>query len=243
MCSRVRPSAVLLSLASLGLVALPARPAAPQLVDRILAVVDEDPILASEVDQAVGLGVIERQAGESDEGLRRRGLDRLIEQRLRFHEVDRFGLTQVPVELIEGHFQEIRGRFPSPEAFAERLRELGLDLEAVRQLVARQLMVLTFVEERLGPRIFVAADEIRAYYEQTLVPELRTRRAAVPPIEEVRETIRALLKERRLNEEIERWTEELRRAADVSDHFDSHHGELPPVVLELPPRPPAHSSP
>jgi hypothetical protein len=208
--------------------------AAPRLVDRILAVVDEDPILASEVDQAIGLGLVERRAGESDERLRRRVLDGLIEQRLRFHEVDRFGLSAVPVEVIEAHFQEIRARFPTPEALADRLAELGLDAQALRQLVARQLMVLTFVEERLGTRVFVALDEIRAYHEQTLAPELRRRGEPVPPIEEVRESIRGLLKEQRLNEEIARWTEELRRAADITDHFATAHSELPAVALEVP---------
>lgn len=209
-------------------------PAAPALVDRILAVVDEDPILASEVDQVVGLGLVERRAGEDDTALRRRVLDGLIEQRLRYHEVDRFGLAQVPVGVIEEHYRSIRDRFPSAEAFRARLGELGLDEDAVRQLVARQLSVLTFVEERLGARVFVGADEIRAYYETTLVPEVRRGGQPAPAIEEVRERIRGILKDERLNREIATWTEELRRAADVSDHFDSVHAELPPLRLELP---------
>jgi hypothetical protein len=54
----------------------------------------------------------------------------------------------------------------------------------------------------------------------------------VPPIEEVREDIRQLLKERRLNEAIEGRTEELRREADVLTFFDEPEG-LPPVVLEI----------
>jgi len=236
-CGRVGRATSLAILFPVLLLLPPALPAAPRLVDRILTVVDEDPILASEVDQAIGLGLVERRPGESDSGLRRRVLDSLIEQRLRFHEVDRFGLSEVPVEVIEAHFQEVRARFPDPEAFAARLAELGLDAVALRQIVARQLMVLTFVEERLGPRIFVGLDEIRAYYEQILAPELRRRGEPVPPIEEVRERIRGVLKERRLNEEIARWTEELRRAADITDNFDGVHPELPPVVLEIPPRP------
>ena len=39
-----------------------------------------------------------------------------------------------------------------------------------------------------------------------------------------------MLKEERLNEEIERWTEELRRQADVEDYFDDVEGPLPGVV-------------
>jgi len=220
--------------AAILLLALPVTAAAaPQLVDRILAVVDEDPILASDVERVIGLGIAERGSGEDDRALRRRVLDELIEQRLRFHEVDRFGFTDVPVSEIQARFAEIRGRFPSPEAFRARLAELGMDEEGVRQLVARQLMVLTYVEERLGVRVFVGLDEIRAYYEQTLVPEMRRQGKPVPPVEEVREQIRGVLKEQRLNEELARWTEELRRQADVIDHFDSVHQELPAIRYQI----------
>jgi hypothetical protein len=84
------------------------------------------------------------------------------------------------------------------------------------------------VEERLGPRVFVDLEQIRAYYNDVLTPELEARREPVPPIEEVREPIRRLLKEKLLNEELARWTEELRRDADVEDYLDSEHATLPP---------------
>jgi hypothetical protein len=47
----------------------------------------------------------------------------------------------------------------------------------------------------------------------------------------VREEIRAVLREMRLNEEIERWTEELRQEADIVDYFDDPREELPPLVI------------
>src|SRR6185503_3541712 len=87
--------------------------AEPQLKDRVMAVVDEDPILASEVERVVALGLDKARPGESDVAFRRRILDDLFEQRLRFHEIDRFGFEQVPVDLIEKNVAEIRARFPS----------------------------------------------------------------------------------------------------------------------------------
>ena len=211
----------------------PAPAQAGRLVDRVLAVVDDDPILASEVEAAIGLGLVERAPGEDDAALRRRVLDGLIEQRLRFHEVDRFGFTAVPVAEIEAHVAEIRARFADPAALAARLLELGLTEAALRQLVARQLMVLTYVEERLGARVLVGLEDIRAYYQGTLAAKMRAAGQPLPPIENVREDIRALLKAERLNQEIGRWTEELRHQADVVDHFASQHSALPPVRYEV----------
>jgi hypothetical protein len=208
-----------------------------RLVDRILAVVDEDPVLASEVEQAIGLGLAVREDGESDEALRRRVLDGIIEQRLRFHEVDRFGFTEVPVAEIEAHYAEIRGRFGDDASWLARLAELGLTPASVRQLVSRQLMVLTYVEERLGARVLVGLEDIRAYHDTTLKAQMEAQKQPLPLIETVRESIRALLKEQRLNAEIARWTEELRRQADVVDQFATERQSLPPVRYEVPLKP------
>lgn len=204
-----------------------------QLRDRILAVVDEDPILSSDVDRAVTLGLVERRDGERERAFRRRVLESLVDQRVRLHEVSRFGIEQVPVEEIEAQVEAIRARFAGEEELRQRLAEVGLDLPALRQLVARQLSVWIYFEEFLGPRIFVSLEDIRGYYEETLVPELAGRGAPVPPIDDVREEIRQLLKERRLNEAIEERTEELRREADILTFFDSEAEGMPPVVLEL----------
>jgi len=212
---------------------LSAQAAEPELIDRVLAVVDEDPILQSEVTQIVELRMVDRVEGENERALRRRILDQLIEQRLRFHEIDSFGFVELPTAEVEEGYARIRGRFASDREFAERLKELGLEADSLRQLVARQLMVLTFVDERLGPRVFVDLDDIRAYYDQTLVPEMRRRGATPPPLQQVRESIRVVLKEERLNTEIASWTEELRRLADVEDYFDEIEGTLPGVVATV----------
>ena len=202
---------------------------ATELADRILAVVSEDPILDSDVDRMIALELVEPQDGESGEDLRRRVLDQLIEEKLRFHELDRFGFAEVPVGHVEDQFEAVLRQFGGSTRLTQRLEQLGLDEQGLRQLLARQLMVLIYVEERLGPRVFVGLEDIQAYYQDVLQPEMRQRGQEAPPIERVREQIRGVLKEERLNEEIERWTEELRAAADVDDYFYSDRGGPPPA--------------
>jgi hypothetical protein len=200
----------------------------PVLVDRIVAVVDGDPIFSSDIDRVVGLGLV--RAVDGEDGLRRRALDALIEDRLRLHEVARFGFGPVPIAEVDAQLEAVGEGVGGPGALAERLRELGMDENDLRQRLTLQLQVLTFVEERLGPKVFVGLDEIGAYYESNLVPQLRAANQPLPPIEEVREAIRAVLREQRLNAEIEHWTERLRREAEVIDYLDDQEGELPPVV-------------
>lgn len=207
-------------------------PGSTELVDRVLAVVDEDPILESELEQVVALGLAEREADEEEEAFRRRLLDRLIDQKLRFHEIDRYGFAEVPLEEVDEQFAAMRAEMGGAAAMEEQLERLGLDERGVRQLLARQLMVLIYVEERLGPRVLVGLEDIQTYYDETLVPEMRSRSEAVPPIAEVREQIRGLLREQRLNQEIDLWTEELHLEADIEDYLDSRRVELPSQVIE-----------
>lgn len=212
-------------------------PPAPELKDRVMAVVDEDPILASEIERAIVLGLMQPRDGEGDTAFRRRILDELVEQRLRFHEIDRFGFEQVPVDQIEKHVAEVRARFPNEEAYRKALRDLGISHQALRQLVARQLMVLTHVDEQLGPRVFVSLDDITRYYQNVFTPAMQKSGQAVPPLEDVREQIRTVLKEERLNQELDKWTEELRRKADIQVYFDRPAEPLPPVVKRIEKKP------
>jgi hypothetical protein len=205
-----------------------------RLADRVVAVLDEEAILLSDVDQVIGLGLVEQQPGESLDDLRARVLQGLIDQRLRFQQVDRFGMERVSVDVVEAEVAKIAARFPDRDAFLGRLARLDMSEGELDQLVARQLMVLSYVEERLGARIFVSLDDIRAYYEEELVPGLQAAGSPLPPLEDVREDIRSLLRAERLNAEIVEWTERLRREADIQVFlFAPPEGTLPPLLRRI----------
>ena len=201
------------------------------LLDRVVAVVDDDPILLSDIERVIRLGLAGTpHAEESEAAFRRRVLALLIEERLRFHEVDRAGFGRVDVAEIEARVEEIRSRFPTEAAFLERLSELAMTEDGLARLAARQLAVLAYVEDRLGSRVFVSLDDIRRFYSEELIPAMERQGQSVPDLAEVREQIRATLFERALNVEIERWTAELERQADIIDLLDRPQRELPPVV-------------
>ena len=205
------------------------------LKDRVLAVVDDDPILGSDVERVVRLGLETPKAGEAPAVFRRRVLDELIEQRLQFHEIDRFGFEQVPVDEIQRRVAAIRARFPDEAAFQKALKEVGLDPKGLRQLVTRQLLVLTYVDERLGPSVFVTPDDVNRYYRAVLIPEMQKRGQPAPPLDQVREDIRETLKQQKMTAQMESWTKGLREKADVLLYSaDAPAGQpLPPVVKTL----------
>ena len=223
------PSTVLLAI----VLATPATTGAEALVDRIVAVVDEDPILLSDIRRVIGLGLVEREPKESEARLQRRVLDSLIDQCLQRHEVERHDFGQLPLQEIDRQLERIRAGFGDQGELERRLELLGLDEEGLTLLVTRQLRVLAYVEKRLGPRVFISQDEVRTYYDGELAAEMARQGKPPPPLESVREQIREVLYEQRLNQEIAAWTEELRLAADIVDYLDRSETELPPIVERL----------
>ncbi|MBZ0111860.1 MAG: SurA N-terminal domain-containing protein [Thermoanaerobaculia bacterium] len=211
-----------------GLAALPQE----QLVDRILAVVDDDPILQSDLDQLVALDPNALRQGESPKDRDQRLLEDLVERRLRFHEVERYGFGDVPQGMVDEQLAQMEADYPSPESFEAQLSKIGLSREDLARRIQRDLAVLTYVDELLGARVFVGLEEIQKHYDTVLLPELRERNLEIPELDEVREQIREVLRQERLNQELGRWTEELRSKADVLIYLDRPDRPLPPVVAE-----------
>ena len=198
-------------------------------LDRVVAVVDEDPILYSEIARATALDP------DARDDVERQVLDRLIEQRLRLHEVERHELAPVPRNTIDQQIETITERFGGPEALDRHLTDAGLDRDALRERVARQLRVLAFVEERLSARVFITEEAVVDYYETVFTDSMDERGLELPPLDTVRDTLRRLLEEQALSDEIDAWTEELRERARVVDLLDRpvDLDDLPPVVERL----------
>lgn len=208
----MRRTAALL-IAILTFAAIPLR--AQTTIDRISAVVDREVITVSELDQMIALRFFERNAGESEEDYRRRVLDSVIVQLIRYRDVERFGARDVSKDAIEARLTQMAQRFASREEFEQTVTKLELTLDEVRALVKRQLQVEAYIEQRFTPLIFVSLDQIETYYRDTWSVQRRQRGLPVLPLAEAREEIRNLLRAERLQAEIETWTKQLRARANI----------------------------
>ena len=185
------------------------------IVDRIAAVVQSDVITVSEVDQMVTLRILPHAAGRSDDDYRKEVLDALISQALRYKDVERFGSEDIPRDSIEARTQQIIKRFPTEAAFTAALSSSQLTLEEFRTIVKRQLQVEAYIQERFSPMIFIPNEDIETFYKGPWSAQRRERGLAVPPLNDVREEIRTLLKSTQLQKEIDKWTAQLRARANV----------------------------
>ncbi len=187
-------------------------------IDRVAAVIDRQVITVSEVSQMVEMRFFPRPAGQSDDDYRRAVLENLIAQSLRYRDVERFGAQDIPKDTIEARLQEIRKRFASEAEFNAALGRAELTLDEFRALVKRQSQVEAYIQERFAPLVFIPNEDIDAYYKGTWSQQRRDRGLPIPPLADVREEIRGLLRADRLQHEIEQWTSQLRLRANVDVH-------------------------
>jgi hypothetical protein len=196
-----------------------AAPAAGAVVlDRIAAVVGDEVILESEVEKLAAIRYLTPGPGESEKAYRDRILDEAVTDALRERELRKAGgLDPEPAE-VEARFKDLAARVAAERGvpFEEVLRSAGITRSEARSYVRRGLMLETFARERLSPSLRVTDAEIRAFYDGPFRDEARKKGlVTLPPMSEVTDEIVNLLRERKLNEAIAHWTDELRSSTRI----------------------------
>jgi hypothetical protein len=167
-------------------------PPGREIVERVVAVVDERPLLLSDLraQQAV--------SGRGEEA----ALEAAIDERLMHAEAARIPQAEVSAEEEDGALALLLETRPALRA---QLSEPDL-----RRLLRRQVAILKYVEFRFRPQVRVSDDEVRKAWE-----EEQAGRPAGPALEDEQGAIRARLERRALDERVEAWVRELRTRADV----------------------------
>ena len=206
-----------LTLALVGLLAA-GPPQGPQLLDRIAAVVGDDILLQSDVDRYAALGLVERRAGESEEAYRERILNERLVEMLRERELRKTaGFTPYPRD-VEARYRLLSDRVSRERGvpFGDVLSAAGVGRDEALEWIRRGMAIETFVQERLLPAVRVTDHEMASFYAGPFQVEAPAKGLAeVPPLREVEDQVRALLRERKLNADVERWTEELRQKTRI----------------------------
>lgn len=147
-----------------------------EILDRVVAVVDKEIILLSELEAQLQLYSMQTRTNISDEAvrdsLRRELLDRMIEDKVLLVEAERdtsISITNKEVdEALTAQIQRIRAQFPSEDEFQEQLRSEGLTLKRLRDQyrdeVKNQILKDLLIQKRLAG-VRVSSGEIKRFYE------------------------------------------------------------------------------
>jgi hypothetical protein len=175
-----------------------------RVVDRIVARVEGDIILLSQVRELGAFQQLVEGRAEDDDRL----LAELIDQWMVQTEATESHFPQPAQSEVDRELARVVAQFGSPEAYDTKLRELGLSAAEVRQLLARQIYVERYIDYKFRPTAQVESADIENYYQKELLPELVKKNQPTPRLAEVEGQIRELLTQRAITDLATKWLDE-----------------------------------
>jgi len=175
-----------------------------QVIDRIVARIENDVILASDIRLLSRYQLLVEGKAESDAEI----LDRLIDQWIVRNEAI-VARTPQPAEVdIDRAVDRLVEGFSSKEDFEARQKLAGLGPADIRRVTSDQLFLNSYLDSRFRPTVQVDEQAIRDFYQNALLPRAQARGTTPPTFDAARDFIQEALIQRGINEQAERWLKE-----------------------------------
>jgi hypothetical protein len=193
----------------LGLLPIPTR--AQEVVDRIVARVETDIILLSDVRQLSRYQAFLDGKPQSDADI----LNRLIDQWIVRSEAGVARFPQPSEEDVNRSIERLKRSFSSSEEFQSRQKLSGISDDEIRNFVRAQLYLSNYLDSRFRPSIQIDEKAIEEFYKNRVVPRAESRKQTPPALDNARDFIQEALVQRAINEQADRWLKESRSRVRV----------------------------
>ncbi len=146
--------------------------AAPQSLDRVVAIVDNDVVMQSQLDQRVRevqQTIAKRGGGVPPAGaLEQQVLERLIVENLQLQIGERSGIRITDEELNQAVGTIAQRNGMSPEQFRAALAHDGLSFDDAREQIKREMIISRVRQRRVAERIQVSEQEVKNFLNSDL---------------------------------------------------------------------------
>jgi hypothetical protein len=214
------PAACSIALLALGLGASFSR---AEILDRVVASIGDVAITQSDVEHEYRLErFLDGQWPPPlpDSKTLEQARERLTYQKLLLEEETQdlsrdAALEKTAAEQLEG----VRKRFPSEQDYQSALHSLHMDEKQILTTLVEQQRILRVVEQRLRPAAAPSTTDVESYYRDVFTPEYtRTHGLPVPPLKEVEGQIGEILVQKKIDQLLASWLEELKPSRAVRFH-------------------------
>ena len=192
-------------------------------VDRVVAVVNRQTILQSDIEDEMQLSVLDPAAGQGQMS-EQQALDRLISRTLIQQQIRQEDLsaTAPDPQEVASRIEEIRNHLPAcvrqgcrTDAGWKAFRaQHELSPERVRTYMRNRLEILSFIEMRFRQGIRISPEEIEKYYRETLLPQYPAGEVP-PPLDQVSSRIEEILLQQQVNNLFDNWLANLRSQGQI----------------------------
>lgn len=189
---------------------------AQEVVDRIVARVENDIILLSDVQELQRYQELVEAKSESGSAI----LDRLIDQWIVRSEADLSQFPQPNESEIDRGVSRVEKSFASPAEYEDRKKQSGLTDAEVRKIVASQLYLSNYLDSRFRPSAQVDEKAIQDFYQNKVLPTAKERGQTPPTLDASREVIQEALIQSNITDQADRWLKESRDRLHIQKFLD-----------------------
>ncbi|AFL89456.1 SurA-like protein [Terriglobus roseus DSM 18391] len=192
-------------------------------VDRIVAIVNGDLVLESDVEVEERFTKLYPYSTDSSKPLREQAITRLIDRSLIEQQQAGYPMTPVTDEQIKKDEADLRKDLPacahadctSNAGWKDFLTKVGFTQEELRERLRERESVLHFIEQRFRNGVRITDKQIEDFYNNTMLPEYAKQKATAPPLDSVRDRIEEVLLQQEVSSLLDQWLKTLRDSGHV----------------------------
>lgn len=202
--------------AAIGLWAMVGSCCAREVVDRIVAKVDTDIILLSDVQALQRYQLFVDGKSESQQQV----LDRLIDQWIVRSEAKAALFSQPSESEVSRSIERLKRAFATSEVYDERKKQSGLTDADIEHMVKEQLFLSNYLDSRFRASVQIDDKDVEEFYQTRIVPRAKSRGQEPPTLDAARGYIHEALVQRAINEQADNWLKESRARVRVENLLD-----------------------
>jgi peptidyl-prolyl cis-trans isomerase SurA len=197
-------------------------PVAGVVLDRVVAVVNGDVILESDLDEERRFEEVQPFRSVQD-STRAKIIERLVDRELILQQAELEPEDQISDQDLDLQIAKVRTEITAckqyhcdtDEGWAKFLSDHGFTVGEFRSRWRQRMQLLKFIEVRFRNGISISDDEIKTYYEKTMLPEYARRKATPPPLDTIRRRIEEVLLQQQVGALLDDWLKSLRAEGSV----------------------------
>jgi peptidyl-prolyl cis-trans isomerase SurA len=208
--------------ASPGTQASGSAPRQGTVIDQVVAVVNGDLVLESDVDEERRLQAFQPFRDESQSSRSQR-VERLIDRTLILQQEKIQPQPAIPDAEVTAQLDALRKEIPACKEYKcetdagwqKFIADQGFTMPELIERWRERMEVLRFIEQRFRMGIRITPDEIKTYYEKTLLPAYAARKATPPKLDVISDRIQEILLQQQVGALLEDWLKSLKAQGSV----------------------------
>lgn len=192
-------------------------------VDRIVATVNGDLVLESDVEQEERFTKLYPYGVGEGKPLREQAITRLIDRTLIEQQLVGYPQAVVNDDQVAKDEAELRKDLPacahadcsSDAGWKDFLTKAGFTEDELRVRIKQRVQVLHFIEQRFRSGVRITDKQVEDFYTDHMLPEYAKQHATAPPLDSVRDRVNELLLQQQVSSLLDDWLKTLRDSGRV----------------------------